>query len=241
LDQLSVAPADKIAVAVTGRVSAGGVWRAVNAKTLPNIHSVDLAALLSEKFGREVSVQNDATAAAFGEYVAGAGRGYRSIGFITVSTGVGGGFVLNGVPLVSASGLAGHVGFTTSRVARDTCGSGRHATVESVASGRAIARIAAERGHPSLDAKTVYQAHLAGVDWASVLIRQSGEAVAELCANLKTTLDLDAILIGGGIGLAEGYLALVESYLQTEPEIFHVPLLRADLGIRATFIGVLSG
>ncbi len=241
LDRLDVGAADRIGVAVTGRVTAAGVWQALNSETLENVTGVALGEVLSARFGREVAVQNDAVAAAVGEALAGAGRGYGSLAFVTVSTGVGGGILLNGAPLRSDSGLAGHVGFTTSRIARDICGSGRAQTVESIASGRAIARLAAMQGHGDMDARAVFAAHLDGQLWARALISQSAAAIAELCANLKTTLDPEIVLLGGSIGLATGYLALVGEYLDAEPEIFRPKLARAELGLRATFIGALAG
>jgi predicted NBD/HSP70 family sugar kinase len=92
-----------------------------------------------------------------------------------------------------------------------------------------------------MDAKAVFKAHRSGQTWASGLIRQSASAVAELCANLKAILDPDLILIGGGIGLAPGYLAMVKQHLQSEPGIFRVALEPAKLGVRAAFIGALTG
>jgi len=239
LTQLAVSETDRIGVAVTGRVTASGIWQALNSTTLPNIGAVELSAILSRRFGRPVTVLNDATAGAIGEQVAGAGRGYGTMGFITVSTGIGGGFILGGVPLMSESGLAGHVGFTTSRLAGGRCGSGRLHTIESIASGKAIARMAAEKGHGGHDAKSVFEAHLTGEKWASELIGLSASAVAELCANLKAILDPEVMVIGGSIGLAEGYVGLVAHYLETEPEVFRVPVKPASLGVRGTFIGVL--
>ncbi|NOZ32265.1 MAG: ROK family protein [Alphaproteobacteria bacterium] len=239
LNQLGVTETDRIGVAVTGRVTASGIWQALNSTTLPNIGAVELSTILSRRFGRQVTVLNDATAGAIGEQVAGAGRGCNTMGFITVSTGIGGGFILDGKPLMSDSGLAGHVGFTTSRLAGGRCGSGRLHTIESIASGKAIARMAAEKGHGAHDAKTVYEAHLAGEKWASDLVGLSASAVAELCANLNAILDPELIVIGGSIGLAKGYVDLVAHYLRAEPEIFRVPVKPASLGVRGTFIGAL--
>lgn len=239
LERLDICATDRIGLAVTGRVDERGYWYALNTKTLTGIASVPLKKMLSDTFDRPVAVLNDAAAAAIGEHHWGAGRGFGSLSFITVSTGVGGGFVLDGVPLHSKNGLAGHVGFTTSRIARDRCGSGRNQTVESIASGNAIARIAAASGHGSPDAKQVYEAYLAGQGWATGIIDQSAEAIAELCANLNSLLDLEIILLGGSIGLAENYIDLVNHHLQTEPALFRPKLALATLGIKGAFLGVL--
>ena len=240
LDRLDLQPVDKVGVAVAGRVDAGGTWHALNTETLSRVRAVPLRALLSERLGRDVTVQNDATAAVIGESIAGAGRGVARFGYLTVSTGVGGGIVLDGQPVTSPSGLAGHVGFTTSRLSAGRCGSGRVSTVENVAGGRAIAAAAAAGGRPGWDAKRVFEAHLGGESWASDLITTSARAVAELIANLKALLDLDRVAVGGSIGLAPGYLALIDAALAEEPEIFRPEIVPAELGHAAPLIGILS-
>jgi len=240
LDQLEVRDSDAIGVAVAGRVTGKGVWHPVNSATLAQFESLALADILSTRYNRDVRVLNDAVSTAIGEHLAGAGRGFDRIGFLTISTGVGGGFVLDGTPLISDSGLAGHVGFTTSRLATDHCGSGRAKTVESIASGRAIARAAAAAGHPGIDAKAVFHAHLNGKSWAKDIIHTSANTVAELVANLKAMLDLDIVLLGGSIGLAPGYLALIDGFLKDEPPLFRPRLELAALGLRGAFFGVLT-
>jgi len=240
LHELNLEPSEPVGVAVAGRVDASGTWHALNTETLTRVQAVPLRAMLSEQLDRDVTVQNDATSAAVGEHLAGAGRGAARFGFITVSTGVGGGIVLDGRPVVSPSGLAGHVGFTTSRLSAGRCGSGRIGTVEKVAGGRAIAAAAARSGHEGYDAKRVFEAHLAGETWASDLIARSARAVAELCANLAAILDLQRIALGGSIGLAEGYGAQVSAALAGEPGLFRPDIVHAELGHEAALIGILS-
>jgi N-acylmannosamine kinase len=215
------------------------MWFSVNKKTLTSIKAFPLKDTLSEKYNREVNVMNDATAAAFGEYIAGNAKGYKRVGYITISTGIGGGFVFDGMPLLSESGLVSHIGFTTSRFAKDKCGSGRMQTVESIASGRAIEHIANNAGHKNINAKQIYKEFLSGQPWAEKIIKQSAAVIAELCGNIKATLDVDIILLGGSIGLADGYLSLVKKYLLEEPEVFMPQLNHSLLGVNASKIGVL--
>jgi len=240
LDQLELRPEERVGVALTGRVSNDGVWHAVNTDTLSGVHSVPVRALLSARLDRDVKVDNDATAEAVGEYIAGAGRGVVSFGFITVSTGVGGGIILDGKPLLSVNGLAGHVGFSTSRIATELCGSGRQSTIESIAGGRSIAALAAKAGYSGYDAKAVFSAHLDGQEWATKLITQSAQAIAELCANLTTILELERIAIAGSIGLASGYLELVQRALADEPELYRPEVVSAQLGQNSAFVGILA-
>jgi N-acylmannosamine kinase len=240
LEKLQLQPDERVGVALSGRVSRDGIWHAVNTDTLSGVSSVPMKALLSARLNRDVTIENDATAAAIGEYLTGAGQGIASFGFVTVSTGVGGGVLLDGRPLKSANGLAGHIGFSTSRIATELCGSGRLCTVESLAGGRAIAALAAKLGHPDLDAKAVFQAHLDGQGWATGLIKHSAQAIAELCANLTAILGLQRIALGGSIGLAPGYLALVRTELSNEPELFRPQVMPTQLGANSAFVGILA-
>ena len=239
IEKLNVKDTDQIGVAVTGRVNSVGMWFSVNKTTLTNIKAFPLKDILSEKYNREVNIMNDATAAALGEYIAGNARGFKRVGYVTISTGIGGGFVFDGIPLLSENGLVSHVGFTTSRFAKDKCGSGRMQTVESIASGRAIEYIANSAGYPKLNAKQIYEEFLSGKQWAEKIIKQSATVIAELCGNIKAILDVDIILLGGSIGLADGYLSLVKKYLQEEPKVFIPHLNHSLLGVNASKIGVL--
>ena len=119
------------------------------------------------------------------------------------------------------------------------CGSGRDNTVESVASGRALAANAAALGHVGLTGKQVYAAHLAGKTGASNLVANSAAAIAELSSNLKAVLDIDAVIIGGGVGLADGYVGLVDEHMQAEPELFRPATRRAALAENSALLGVL--
>ena len=240
VEQMEPRREDAIGVAVAGRVDSSGTWHAVNTTTLTQIQSVPLKDILSAKFHRPVNIQNDAIAAAMGEHICGAGQAIDRFGFITVSTGVGGGIVLNGRPVISPDGIAGHIGFSTSRRSSDRCGSGRVGTVEAFAAGRAIATRAEQLGYVGYDARMVFEAHLRGDGWATDLITSSASAIAELCANLKAILGLDRIAIGGSIGLAAGYREQIEGTLATEPVPFRPQIVSATLGKDGALIGVLS-
>ena len=105
-------PGAPLGVAVAGRIDAAGRWQAVNTDTLGSIGAVPIARLIEAALGPAACL-NDAAAAALAEARLGAGRGLDNFAFLTVSTGVGGGLVLGGRLLSSVTGLAGHVGFTT--------------------------------------------------------------------------------------------------------------------------------
>ncbi|MDO5604061.1 MAG: ROK family protein [Paracoccus sp. (in: a-proteobacteria)] len=219
-----------LGVAVAGRVDRDGGWHAVNTGTLRAISAAPLGPALNARFGARARAINDAAAAALAESRLGAGRGAGNFVYLTVSTGVGGGLILGGRLIDSASGLAGHVGFASSRLAERRCDSGRMGTVESVAGGRAIAAAAGMK-----DARAVFEA---GKTHEAVIDR-SAAAIAALIADLTSILGLDRVAIGGSIGLAPGYLGRVHTYLDAEPALFRPELVPAGLGHDSGLTGAL--
>lgn len=239
LADLRFGPGACLGVAVTGLVASDGIWSAVNADTLPAIKSAPLRDALTERFGGATCC-NDAVAATVAEARFGAGQGCRDFAYMTVSTGIGGGLVLNGAPVTGGRGFAGHFGFTTSRNAPTPCGSGREGTVEANASGMAIARRAAELGHRGLSAKDVFAEAAMGAAWADQLVAQSARCVATLIGDIAAMVDPERIAIGGSIGLAPGYLDRVKSCLNEEPAMFRVPVSLAALGQEGPLLGALA-
>jgi N-acylmannosamine kinase len=226
-----------LGIAVAGRIDREGFWHAVNRGTLSAIDAVPLADMIGRALGTAACV-NDAAAAALAEARLGAGLGARNFAFLTVSTGIGGGLVLGGRLLDSQSGLAGHVGFATTPDADQPCGSQRRGTVESVAGGRAMAEAALALGQ-SADARAICQAARAGQAWAEPIVARGARAIATLIADLTAILGLDAVAIGGSIGLSEGYLARVDAALDGEPSLFRPAVMAASLGGDGPLLGAL--
>ncbi|MBE8998973.1 ROK family protein [Nostoc sp. LEGE 12447] len=102
--------------------------------------NIPLKALLEEEFGVPVGVDNDANVAALGEHRFGAGQGYNNLFYITVSTGVGGGWILNGQPWRGAGGMAGEIGHIVVDPAGPVCLCGKRGCVERLASGPYMAQ-----------------------------------------------------------------------------------------------------
>ncbi|ROU03032.1 ROK family protein [Histidinibacterium lentulum] len=214
-------------LSVTGRVH-DGRWSAMNRKTLAVPEGFPLAARAREALGLDAALANDAQAAAWGEYRHGAGAG-RDMVFLTVSTGIGGGVVLNGRLLTGRGGLAGHVG----QMALDG------GPVENLASGTWIASAAAAAGHPS-DARAVFDAAAVGAPWAEEIVALSAARLARLCADLQCLLDPEVIVLGGGVGLAPGFLDRVTAILGQFPPPVRPTLARAALGPEAGIIGMAA-
>ena len=213
--------------AVTGVVHAGR-WSALNPGTLPVTDGYPLAEALAGRLGQKVTLHNDAQAAAWGEYRFGAGAG-RDLVFVTVSTGIGGGAVIGGRLLTGRGGVAGSVGLTLEASA------GGIAPLETLASGRFIAEAAAKAGHP-VDAPAVFAA-ARGEPWAAALLDRSADVVARLLQNLQLLFDPAVMVVGGGVGLADGYRQRLDARLSHLPPHLKPEIRAAALGKSAGVIG----
>ncbi len=215
-----------IGAAVTGIID-DGHWSALNRNTLDIPDRFPLRETIMQlSGGMPVLTANDAQAAAWGEYRFGAGRNEDMV-FLTISTGIGGGLVVNGKPMF---GLAGHFG--QFRVADNVAG-----TLEDQVSGRWIASQAADH-QPDATAREVFEAAAAGKEWAKNIINASARQTAQLCRNVHLALDPVRIVIGGGIGLAPNYLDTVRHALEGLPPRLTPKLHAAALGESAGVVGI---
>src|SRR5262245_33264517 len=194
-------------------VGCGGPMRypegRVSPLNIPGWRDFPLRARLEEALGRPVVVDNDAKAMALGEHWRGAGRGARCLLGMVVSTGVGGGIVVEGRLLHGARGNAGHVGHVIVAPNGPRCACGARGCLEAVASGPSIARAAGRaiaRGEPSalagvapLTAERVAAAARAGDALGQRLFTQAGRALGRGIASAAALLDLDRVVVGGGV------------------------------------------
>ncbi len=238
LEQL-IAPllnqASAIVVASTGIINQGRLT-AVNPDNLGGLNDFPLQTTIEEISGLPVQLLNDAQAAAWGEYCQ-LERPCKSMAFITVSTGVGAGLVINGELQTGLTGLAGHAGHTTVDPQGPKCGCGRSGCVEALASGTAIGKLAGEIYKKNLDAKAVFERFHQGDQNAQMIIDRSAQAIAILLGNMKALLDIEVVVIGGSVGLAEGYLARVRYFMEQQPALFQVDITPARLGHEAGLKG----
>ncbi|MDH6231700.1 N-acetylmannosamine-6-phosphate 2-epimerase/N-acetylmannosamine kinase [Mesorhizobium soli] len=217
---------DKVGVAVTGIID-DGCWSPLNRKTLDIPDRFPLVKTVARLSGCEaVLAANDAQAAAWGEYSLGAGQG-QDLVFLTISTGIGGGIVINGRLL---GGLAGHFGLLRSLDE----GAG---VLEDLVSGNWIAAQAAPH-QPGATAREVFAAAATGQSWANDIIQASVRQTALLCRNIQLMLDPARIVIGGGIGLAPGYLESVRQALGSLPPRLAPQLHAAALAESAGVVGI---
>ncbi|MEL4016244.1 N-acetylmannosamine kinase [Dryocola clanedunensis] len=228
------ANARRVAVASTGIIK-DGVLTAINPENLGGLASFPLKDVLTQLTGLPCLTVNDAQAAAWAEYRPLAGK-ISDMVFLTVSTGVGGGIISDGRLLVGSGGLAGHLGHTLADPNGPRCGCGRIGCVEAIASGRGIA--AAAKGElAGCDARAIFGHAAEGNPQAVLLIQRSARALARLIADVKAVTDCQCVVTGGSVGLSEGYLSLVKTFLAEEPETYRSPLYPARYQHNAGLLG----
>ena len=174
----------------------------------------DLSALL----GVPATLANDANAAAFGEYICGAGRAYKSVVLVTLGTGVGSGIVLNGELFEGCEGAGAELGHEVIRFGGEKCSCGRRGCFEAYASASALVRQTknAMICHPeskmwelckgsadNADGRTAFDGMRQDDETAKEVVERYLGYLAEGIANIVNVFRPQAVLIGGGIS-AEG-------------------------------------
>jgi glucokinase len=173
----------------------------------PNIawRDVDLHQPLAP-LGLPTFIDNDCTAATFGELVAGAGRGTGHLLYVGVGTGIGGGIVMDGRVQRGAYGFAGEIGHIVVEPDGPVCGCGNRGCWETVASGSAVTRLGHERmgidGYSVVDAARHRDADALGI------LRDVGTRLGEGIAGLVNVLDPELVIVGGGAAASAGDLLL---------------------------------
>ncbi|MBF8189320.1 ROK family protein [Nonomuraea sp. K274] len=176
---------------------------------LPGWIDVPVGALAAEAFGVPSALENDATAAALGEFRYGAGRGTRTMLYLTVSTGVGGGSVIGGRLHRGAAGNGGELGHVMVRPGGRRCTCGRHGCLEAYASGTAIAERAREAlatGRPSSlaavgnpTAEDVSRAVESGDGLAREIWDETTWALGTAITDLVNVFEPELVVLGGGV------------------------------------------
>lgn len=230
-----------VGAAVTGLVR-DGLWTALNPAILPIRAGFPLVARLGAAFGVPALAVNDAQAAAWGEWRAaegGAGAAGALL-FVTVSTGIGGGAVIDGRLLGGDFGAAGSIGHVPVAVLDGRrCGCGGIGCAEAEAAGSALAQSAAARlGHPCTVPDLFARA--AVESWAEALIDRSARLVAAAIAAGMRVIDPSRVVMGGGIGLRADYRARVAGHLAAQDPAFAARLGPARLGADAGLIGAAA-
>jgi glucokinase len=181
---------------------------------LPGWRNVLLRDIIQDKLGRKTFLINDANAAALGEFYFGAARGVRNFIYVTLSTGIGGGIIIDGKIYAGAIGTAGEIGHMTIDENGPICNCGNRGCWETLASGTALAREASRRIEEGVKtsilkqvdgdlgqvtAQVIHAAALQGDKFARELIARTGHYVGVGLINLINIFNPELIVIGGGL------------------------------------------
>lgn len=226
----------------------------VEAPNVPGWINLPIRNLLAEHFSAPIHLGNDANIAALGEWRYGAGIGHDNLLYLTISTGIGGGAIINGKLMSGERGLAGEFGHFTIVPNGPLCGCGHRGHLEAVASGTAIARYTAERialgaetslaslAHPS--AKDVAKAAAAGDELAIQAFNQAGTYIGHTLADYFHIFNPSIVILGGGV-MGAGNLILdpirksLSEFILGRPYLDGVQVVTASLGDDAGLIGGL--
>ena len=214
--------------------------RSISAVNLP-LEGVDLRDRMRETHGLPVGIENDANAAAIGEWKAGVARGASNVVMLTLGTGVGGGLIVDGRPFRGSTGSGAELGHIVIDVDGPPCPCGGHGHLESYACGPVADRIARELFGPGSDAEDLVSragdGDAAAVDALGGIGRKLGAGIA----TFVNVFEPELVVVGGGFGAA-GELLLepareVVAREGLEPGRDAVRIVEAELGVDAGVIG----
>ena len=226
----------------------------------PNLHEIENIRLdeeIGHRTGLRVAVENDANAAAWGEFRYGAGKDVEHQVFITLGTGVGGGVITHGVLLRGAQGAGGELGHVTIQSTGPRCGCGNHGCLEALASGTAIQRRAREVANDQPDSalgRLAIEREVLGED-VTRLAEEGDEAALQVLqetgvwlgiglAGFVNVFNPEVIAIGGGAARAGEFVlgpARNEVKLRARsPSRDLVEIKEATLGPRSGVLGAAA-
>jgi glucokinase len=227
--------------------------------TSPNLsgwRDVPLRDIIAERLGLTTYLINDASAAALGEHRFGAGRGVDNLIYLTVSTGIGGGIIIDGELYLGADGCAGEIGHMIIETHGPQCNCGKFGCLEALASGSAMTRESVRRlnqGEKSsiielvdgrlegITAETVSLAARQGDSLACDIVARAANYLGIGLANLVNIFNPELIVIGGGVSKM-GNMLLAPARKAVRELAFKLPartarIVRARLGSNAGIIG----
>ncbi len=215
---------------------------------------------IADRFQKPTAFQNDANAAAFGEFWVGAGRGCKSLVMFTLGTGIGGGIIVDGHIIEGRHSHGGELGHIKIELTKPRlCGCGKLGCLEAYGSATAVVKRTQEALHDAhehhrhsslhqlqrlqgeLTARAIFDAALEGDSLAEKIVEETAYYLAVGAVNMMHSIDPDIIVFGGGmVGAGEAFLNRIRKHVQElafAVPAAHTQILFAELGSDAGFIG----
>jgi glucokinase len=227
---------------------------ALSIPTLAGFVDYPLAAALQKRLPFPVSLENDGISAAIGEWRFGAGRGFENVVYVTVSTGIGGGVIIDNRVLRGRLGMAGHIGHMILVPDGERCSCGNLGCFEAYASGSAFAARAMARAKhaattllgangTAIDSPAVFSAARAGDALAQDLVGEEARILGTGFASLVHLFSPDVIVMGGGLSHEfDALYPAMSARLQecAMPAFKDVRIVRSELGENSGLVGAAS-
>ncbi|RXJ02299.1 ROK family protein [Anaerobacillus alkaliphilus] len=205
---------------------------------LPGWDRVPLVGRLREHFSVPIVLDNDANAAALAEATLGAGQGHKSVYYITWSTGIGGGLVIDGKLFQGAQGYAGEIGNMIIQPGGFQHSNLNAGALEAMASGTAIGREGKVRLGVTGGAEEVFRMAADGHDGARKILDEAVDYLAMGIANLVHTVNPEVFVLGGGVMQSQ---ELVFDSLCDRVRSYVYPSLREHILLKPAALGTKAG
>jgi glucokinase len=226
----------------------------INPPNIPEWNYFPLQEFLHDKFNIPIAINNDANLAAYGEYKFGAGKGYSNLIYLTISTGVGGGIIIDDKIFIGSSGFAGEIGHTTVVYQGADCSCGQKGHLESYSSGPSIVKWFKSRHDDAtlqeqfpegeINAKVISNAAENGDELAIAAYERAGRYIGLAIADLLHIFNPSLVIIGGGVSRAGDLLFTpirksVEEFVISEVYLGDLKIVPAELGDDSGLLGAL--
>ncbi len=215
----------------------------IEVANLPGWRDIPLAELLERRFGPPALVENDVNAAALGEFAYGAGQGCHSLAYLTVSTGVAAGIVVEGRLLRGYHHAAGELGYFIPEPVHLGKNWEPSGCLELTSAGIGLARAwAAKRGGPAVPDRAieVFEAAQAGDPDAVALVNRAADYLAQAAVAIGTLVDPEVLVLGGSIAQHQTHISNRIREVVTTTLLFPPSIVQAALGGDAPLIGALT-
>jgi predicted NBD/HSP70 family sugar kinase len=202
------------------------------ARGLPGWQSPHVLTELRRAFGEEMVVENDINLAALAERDVGTAQGVQNFGFLSVGTGVGLGLILAGKLHRGSHGGAGEIAFMTlgSDGSVDPKDARRRGWLDSAASAAGVVRAARQANMSGVvTARRIFETAERGDPLCERIVADEANLIARAIASITAVVDLDLVVLGGGIGQADYFVELVKRELRS--------LVRLPIAVRASALG----
>jgi glucokinase len=204
---------------------------------LPGLSNVDLSADLSQLVDLPVVTENDALAAAYGEYVTRA-KQINNLIYLGLGTGVGGGLILNGQPFQGQHGVAMEVGHITVQSNGRLCGCGNYGCMEQYASASGVTLSYLETTGQHRNTLEIANLAHQGDSSAIAAYQLAGKSLAQALAHILKVIDVTDVIIGGGMSAS---WPLMQPTFSQQLEADLIPALRGKVSVGISNMGDQAG